>query len=295
MDGSRGPDGRVPPNALEAERAVLGGVLLDNSALNTVIEICGAEDFYATAHQEIFRAMSELFTKGEPLDTVTVRSALATRHKLQAVGGDEYLLSLTNTIPTVANIEAHAKIVREKSVVRRLILACHEVAAEGYGDYGEVERYLDGAEKKVFDVAKERVRHPYESIRDVVMRTFKQVQDAANRKQHITGVPTGFDKLDRMTAGMHPGDLIIVAGRPGMGKTSFALNIAVNAAAETKGTVAIFSLEMPKEQLGLRMLCSEARVDAGRMRTGHLMREDWTQLANAAGMLAGLPMYIDDS
>lgn len=289
------PEGRVPPNSLEAERAVLGGVLLSNASLNTVIEMIGDDDFYSEAHREIFRSMIELFGRGEPLDTVTIRSALATKNKLQAVGGDDYLLSLTNTIPTIANIESHARIVREKSVVRRLILACHEVAATGYGDYGEVERYLDTAEKAVFDVAKERVRHPYEHIKQVVMRTFQEITLAAERKERITGLPTGFDRLDHMTAGMHPGDLIIIAGRPGMGKTSFALNVGVNACMAKRLPVAVFSLEMPKEQLARRMLCSEARVDAGRLRTGRLTREDWPPLANAAGLLSELPIWIDDA
>ncbi|MBK8172252.1 MAG: replicative DNA helicase [Sandaracinaceae bacterium] len=288
-------EGRVPPNSLEAERAVLGGILLSNTSLNTVIEMIGDDDFYSEAHREIFRAMTDLFSRGEPLDTVTIRAALATRGKLQAVGGDDYLLSLTNTIPTIANIESHARIVREKSVVRRLILACHEVAATGYGDYGEVERFLDTAEKAVFDVAKERVRHPYEHIKQVVMRTFQEITLAAERKERITGLPTGFDRLDHMTAGMHPGDLIIIAGRPGMGKTSFALNVGVNACVASRKPVAVFSLEMPKEQLARRMLCSEARVDAGRLRTGRLTREDWPPLANAAGILSELPIWIDDA
>jgi replicative DNA helicase len=288
-------EGRIPPHSLDAERAVLGGILLDNATLNSVLEMLTADDFYAVGHQEMFRVMCELFARGEPLDTVTLRAGLVHKGKLQLAGGDEYLLGLTNTIPTVANIEAHARIVREKSVVRRLILACHEVAATGYGDYGEIERFLDGAEKAVFDVAKERVRHPYEHIKDVVVRTFQEIHEAARRKDRITGLATGFDRLDDMTAGMHPGDLIIVAGRPGMGKTSFALNVGVNACLVSKKTVAVFSLEMPKEQLTKRMLCSEARVDAGRLRTGRLLREDWPPLANAAGVLSDLPIYIDDT
>lgn len=288
-------EGRVPPHSVDAERAVLGGILLDNASLNTVTEMITADDFYAAGHQELFRVMQELFARGEPLDTVTVRSGLVTKSKLQLVGGDEYLLGLTNTIPTVANIEAHARIVREKAVVRRLILACHEVAATGYGDYGEIERFLDSAEKAVFDVAKERVRHPYEHLKDVVVRTFEEITAASLRKDRITGLPTGFDRLDFMTAGMHPGDLIIVAGRPGMGKTSLALNVGINACVASKKTVAVFSLEMTKEQLASRMLCGEARVDAGRLRTGRLTRDDWPPLANAAGVLSELPIYIDDT
>jgi len=287
--------GRVPPHSLEAERAVLGGVLLDNDALNVVLEIVQKHDFYSEANATLFEGMTALFGSSKPIDTVTVREELVARGKLQAIGGDEYLLELTNTIPTVANIESHAKIVREKSLVRRLIMACHEVAASGYGDYGEASLFLDGAEKRIFDVAQETLRSPYEHIKDVVLRTFTEIHEAAERGEQITGLPTGFADLDEKTSGMHPGDLIIIAGRPGMGKTAFALNVGVNACLARKSGVAIFSLEMPKEQLVRRMLCSEARVDGSRMRSGQLWRDDWPKLARAAGALSELPLWIDDT
>ena len=287
--------GRVPPNSLEAERAVLGGMLLENNAMNVVLEILEKEDFYSEANAHIFDGMTTLFRSGKPMDTVTVREELVHRGKLQAVGGDEYLLELTNTIPTVANIESHARIVREKAVVRRIITAAHEIAARGYGDYGETEDFLDQAERSIFDVAKERVRSPYEHIKDVVLRTFTEIHEAAQRGEAITGLPSGFRDLDEKTAGMHPGDLIIVAGRPGMGKTAFALNVGLNACQHNKTPVAVFSLEMPKEQLVRRMLCSEARVDGSRMRSGQLWREDWPKLARAAGTLSELPFFIDDT
>jgi len=288
------PQGRVPPHSLEAERAVLGGILLDNDAMNVVTQVLDAEAFYSEANAQIYEAMTTLFSAGKPVDTVTVREELVTRGRLQAVGGDEYVLELTNTIPTVANIESHAKIVREKAIIRRLILACHEVAAKGYGDYGDPEEFLDQTERAVFNVAKERLRSPYEHIKPVVMRTFTEIHEAAQRGERITGLTTGFKELDEKTAGMHPGDLIIIAGRPGMGKTAFAVNIATNAA-RTGATTAVFSLEMPKEQLVRRMLCSEARVDGSRMRSGQLAREDWPKLANAAGVLSELPLFIDDT
>ncbi|MBN1653786.1 MAG: replicative DNA helicase [Deltaproteobacteria bacterium] len=288
--------GRVPPNDLAAERAVLGGILLDNDALNVVIEILRPEDFYSDANRLIFNTMVEIAKNGVPVDIVTLRAQLATAGKLQSVGGDDYLLLLTNTIPTVANIEAHSKIIFEKSVIRRLIVSCHEIAARGYGDYGLMEEFLDGAERSVFEVSKQRIRHPYEHVSAVVTRTFEQVTAAAERKEHVTGLPTGFKRLDSMTAGMHAGDLIIVAGRPSMGKTAFALNVSVNACSKDKHSpVVVFSLEMPKEQLASRMLCSEAQVDAARLRTGRLFKEDWPKLAEAAGTISDLPIWIDDT
>jgi replicative DNA helicase len=298
MSDARSASGpsRVPPNDLGAERAVLGGILLENDALNTVLEIpLATEDFYSDAHARIFEAMAALFRAGEPVDTVTLRERLSTANKLHAVGGDEYLFSLTNTIPTVANIESHAKIVREKAVIRRMIVACHETAASGYGDYGSMEEFLDQAERSIFNIAKHRLRSPYEHITDVVVRSFEAITRAAELKQHITGLPTGFDRLDKMTAGMHPGDLIIIAGRPGMGKTAFALNVALNACRMRKKPAVVFSLEMPKEQLANRLLCSEARVDAGKLRTGYLGRDDWPKLTAAAGTLSDLPLWLDDT
>ncbi|MDH5493369.1 MAG: replicative DNA helicase, partial [Myxococcales bacterium] len=295
MNEFRSNSGQIPPNALDAERAVLGGILLENGALNVVLESLGLDDFYSDANGTIFESMTALFQRGQPIDHVTLREELVHRRKLQGVGGDEYLLSLTNTIPTVANIQAHAQIVREKAVVRKLIAICHEVAATGYGDYGEVAEFLDHAESSVFNIAKERARSPYEHVKDVVMRAFTEINEAVKRGEAITGLPTGFSRLDKMTAGMHPGDLIIVAGRPGMGKTAFALNVALNACIHRKAPVAVFSLEMPKEQLVRRMLCSEARVDGSRLRTGQLSREDWPKLAAAAGQLSEMPLWIDDT
>jgi replicative DNA helicase len=287
--------GRVPPNSLDAERAVLGGILLENGAMNIVIEVLESEHFYSSANGIIFETMRTLFARNEPIDQVTLRSALVGSGKLASVGGDDYLLSLSMSIPTVANIEAHAKIVKEKAIVRRMLSVCHELAAEGYGDYGEIENFLDTAESRVFNVAKERAKNPYEHIREIVKRTFMTIQEAAQRGEAITGLPTGFSRVDAMTAGMHPGDLIIIAGRPGMGKTSFALNVAINAVVKSGKGVAVFSLEMPKEQLAQRMLGSEARVDGTRLRTGKLIREDWPKLSKAAGLLSTLPVFIDDT
>jgi replicative DNA helicase len=289
------PTGRVPPHSLDAERAVLGGVMLENNALNSATQILSPEDFYSRANALVFEGMSELFRRGQPVDLVTLRAWLVDRGLLQKAGGDEHLLTLTETIPTVENIEHHATIVRDKAVVRRLIQRCHEIAAQGYGDYGDVTEFVDEAEKRIFDVAKQSARAPYEHIKDVVIRTFEQVTEAAERKERITGLPTGFAKLDKMTAGLKAGELIITAGRPGMGKTAFALNVALNACAARNSPVAVFSLEMAKEELARRLLCAEARVDGGRMRTGMLSREDWTRLTSAAGTLTNLSLFIDDT
>ncbi len=274
---------------------MLGGILLENDAMNVVLEVLSLEDFYSEANAKIFDAMCELFRRNQPVDQVTLREALVHAGKLASVGGDEYLLSLTNTIPTVSNIKTHARIVREKSIVRNLIQVCHEVTARGYGDYGAVEEFLDEAESSVFAVARERARNPYEHVKEVVMRTFQEIHETANRGETITGLPTGFLLLDKLTAGMHAGDLIIVAGRPGMGKTSFALNVAHNACHATKAPVAVFSLEMPKGQLVRRLLGAEARVDGNRIRTGQLHKDDWPKLADAAGTLSELPIWIDDT
>jgi len=274
---------------------VLGGILLENQAMNVVVETLSGKDFYSEANAKIFDAMLELFRRGQPVDQVTLREALVQSGKLASIGGDEYLLSLSNTIPSVSNIQAHAQIVREKSVIRALIQVCHEVASRGYGDYGGVEEFLDQSESSIFAVARERTRNPYEHVKDVVMRTFKEIHDTANRGEAITGLPTGYKQLDKMTAGMHAGDLIIVAGRPGMGKTSFALNVAHHACNKSKSAVAVFSLEMPKGQLVRRLLGSEARVDGNRIRTGQLHKDDWPKLADAAGTLSEMPIWIDDT
>ncbi|HEY8429600.1 MAG TPA: replicative DNA helicase [Sandaracinaceae bacterium] len=289
------PAGRVPPHSLEAERAVLGGILLENNALNAAAQILKPDDFYSRANGLVFEAMCELFRRGQPVDLVTLRAWLVDHGLLQKAGGDEHLLTLTETIPTVENIEHHAEIVRDKAVVRRLIQRCHEIAAQGYGDYGDVKEFVDESERKIFEVAKEHQKAPYEHIKDVIIRTFEQVTEAAERKERITGLPTGFSKLDRMTAGLKPGELIIVAGRPGMGKTAFALNVALHGCAQRRVPVGVFSLEMAKEELARRLLCSEARVDGGRMRTGMLSRDDWTRLTSAAGTLTNLPLFIDDT
>ncbi|MGD8862362.1 MAG: replicative DNA helicase [Myxococcales bacterium] len=294
-DGPGASSGRVPPHDLNAEKAVLGGVLLENDAMNTVSELLTPDDFYKDAHGLIFEAMLDLSSEGQPVDTITLRERLNTAGNLARVGGDEYLLMLTDTIPTVANIEAHAKIVGEKSLVRKLIHACYETAAKAYGDYGQVEEFLDESERRVYDVAKGKLRNTSEHINKVVMRAFEGITKAAERKEHVTGLPTGFRQLDWYTSGFHPGDLVICAGRPGMGKTAFALNLALNACRARQVPVIVFSLEMPNEQLAKRLLCAEAGVDGTKLRSGKLTREDWAPLTRAAGELSELPIWMDDT
>ena len=292
---------RVPPHDLLAERAVLGSILLDNSTLDLVLEVpLAPEDFYSDANEQIFAAMLELFKAGTEIDTLTVRAHLLSSGKcgnsgFRRAGGDEYLFGLTNVIPTVAHVEAHARIVRDRSDVRRLLQVCHETLAQGYGEPGNAAALLGNAERSILEIAKHQVRTPYEHVQPIVVRTFEQIVHAAETRQHITGLPTGFERLDRMTAGMHAGDLIIVAGRPGMGKTAFALNVALHACQARKAAVAVFTLEMPKEQLATRLLCSEARVDAGKLRTGVLAREDGPKLTSAAERISELPLYFDDT
>ena len=287
--------GRVPPHDLNAEKAVLGGVLLENDALNDVTELLKPEDFYKDSHGLIYQAMLDLFTDRAPVDTVTLRERLSTTGQLARVGGDEYLLMLTDTIPTVANIKAHAKIVSEKALVRQLINASYEIAAKAYGDYGALEEFLDESERRVVNVGKGKLRNQSEHINDVVMRAFEGITKAAEAKEHVTGLPTGFRQLDWYTSGFHPGDLVITAGRPGMGKTAFALNIALNACRARQVPVVVFSLEMPNEQLAKRLLCAEAGVDGTKLRGGRLTREDWQPLTRAAGELSELPIWMDDT
>ena len=287
--------GRVPPHSLDAERAVLGGILLDNRVLSTASEILDPDDFYGRANGLLFEAMLELGRQGSPVDLITLRAWLVDRGSLQKAGGDEHLVTLTETIPTIANIAHHATIVHDKAIVRRLIASCHEISAKGYSDYGDVAEFVDDAEKAIFDVSKEKSGSPYEHIKDIVIRTFEQVTEAAQRKEKIMGLPTGFMKLDKMTAGFKAGELIIIAGRPGMGKTALAMNIAMNACAAREVPVVCFNLEMAKEELARRLLCSEARVDGGRLRTGMLSRDDWTRLTSAAGTLTNMPLFIDDT
>jgi replicative DNA helicase len=286
---------RLPPQSLEAEVSVLGGILLENEALSRVLEVIGESDFYREAHRKIFSAILELFERSEPTDLITLSEVLKKRAAFEAVGGIEYLNSLVNSVPTAANISYYAKIIKEKSILRKLINRATEIVSQGYGDAGNVDDFLDRAEHAIFEISEDRVRPSFYPIKDIIKSSFKTIEKLYEKRQLITGVPTGFTRLDELTSGLQPSELIIVAGRPSMGKTAFALNIAQHAAVEAQVPAAVFSLEMGKEQLALRMLCSEAKVDAHRLRGGFLSESDWPKLTRAAGTLSEAPIFIDDT
>jgi replicative DNA helicase len=286
---------KVPPQSLDAEESVLGGVLFDTHALDRVVEMLSVEDFYRESHRKIFRAMLALSEKGEPIDLITLSDILKARGELQDIGGATYLAELVDKVPSAANIGHYARIVREKAVLRSLINVCNEISSRCYSGEEDIEPFLDEAERLIFDVSEKRVRPSFFKMGDLIMDTIKTVEQLFERKELVTGVPTGFLDLDRMTAGLQPSDLVIVAARPSMGKTALVLNIAQYVALHANTAVAIFSLEMSKEQLVLRMLCSEARVDNAKVRTGYLGERDFPRLAMAAGRLAEAPIYIDDT
>ncbi len=286
---------KVPPQNLDAEESVLGGVLLDMHALDRVVEAMGADDFYRGSHRKIFRAMLTLSEKGEPIDLITLADTLKARGELQEIGGATYLAELADKVPSAANIAHYARIVREKAVLRSLINVCSEIVTRCYNGEEDIERFLDEAERLIFDVSEKRIRPSFFKMGDMIMDTIKLVEKLYERKELVTGVPTGFLDLDRMTAGLQPSDLIIVAARPSVGKTAFVLNIAQYVTLHANTAVGIFSMEMAKEQLVLRMLCSEARVDNAKVRTGYLGERDFPRLAMAAGRLAEAPIYIDDT
>jgi len=280
---------------MEAEQSVLGGILIENEAINRVTEILAPEDFYRDTHRKIFNALIDLFERNEPADLITMTNELRKKGELDAVGGASYVTSLIDSVPTAANIEYYARIVKEKAILRRLIETSTEIITQSYADRGDVESFLDEAEKAIFEISERRVKPSFFPIKEIVKESFKTIETLFKNKDLVTGVPSGFKELDRLTSGFQPSDLIIVAGRPSMGKTALCLNIAQYAAIEAKIPVAIFSLEMSKEQLVIRMLCSEAQVEGTRLRTGYLSESDWPKLTMAAGTLSDAPIFIDDT
>ena len=287
--------GKVPPHDTEAEQAVIGSMLTDKDAIISAIEVLKEDDFYREDNKAIYGAILNLYNRAEPVDIITLKSELASIGKLEAVGGLEYLAELPEKVPTTANFDKYIKIVEEKAILRQLIKTANEIIELGYSPTEDVEDIMDGAEKRIFDIMQSKNQKGYTPIKDILVETFAQIEQLYNQKQHITGVPTGFADLDYKTAGLHGSELILVAARPAMGKSAFALNIATNAAVRAKTPVAIFSLEMSKEQMVNRILCSEAMVDSNKVRTGKLDEQDWGKLASALGPLSESEIYIDDT
>ena len=286
---------KIPPHDIDAEQAVLGSMLTDKDAVNAAIETLKEDAFYREDNRAIYQAIINLYSKSEPIDIITLKDELESMDKFEQVGGYEYLASLPDKVPTTANVQKYIKIVEEKAILRNLIKTANEIIELGYDPAEDVEDIMDNAEKKIFDIMQSKNQKGYTPIKDVLVESFTKLEELYNRKQHITGVPKGFVELDYKTAGLHGSELILVAARPAMGKTAFALNIATNAALRGNAPVAIFSLEMSKDQLVNRILCSEAMVDSNKVRTGKLEEDDWVKLAGAIGPLSESEIYIDDT
>ncbi|HMM76807.1 MAG TPA: replicative DNA helicase [Gammaproteobacteria bacterium] len=289
---------RLPPHSVEAEQSVLGGLMLDNDAWMHVSERLGFQDFYRRDHTAIFRAIEALANEGKPYDIVTLSEWLATQGLLESVGGIDYLAELAENTPTAANIDAWADIVRDRAVLRELIRAGTEIAEAGYRPEGRsTTELIDLAERTVFEIAERvsRGKRGFRRMKELLVGTLDRIDQLFQRDNPITGVPTGYFELDGMTSGLQPSDLIVIAGRPSMGKTAFALNIAQNAAIKGETAVAVFSMEMPAEQLAMRMLSSIGRIDQHKVRTGKLADDDWPRLTHAVGILSEAKLYIDDT
>lgn len=286
---------RVPPQNLEAEQSVLGSLLLQDKNFGIVLEILKPDDFYTTSHKIIFEALIDLFQKSDPQDLITVTNLLNDKNQLNEVGGAAYLATLTSIVPVTANVGSYAKIIRQKSILRNLISVNTDIANRCYEEQGDIDILVDEAEQAIFEIAGSKSGQNFTPINLIVPEAFSKVEELFKRKEMITGVPTGYDQIDKMTSGLQPSDLIIIAARPSMGKTSFAMNIAQHAALVEKTGVAVFSLEMSKEQLVMRLLSSVGRIDSMRIRSGKLHDEDWPKLSRAVGMLTEAPIYIDDT
>jgi len=295
MTSPNGLNLKIPPQNLEAEQSVLGGILLEQEALSRVLEVMSGEDFYREGHRKIFAAMVDLYQKGIPVDLITLSEFLQNRGQLEDVGGASYLISMTDAIPSAVHVDVYARIVREKSILRRLINQATEIASKGYNFSGDAEDLLDEAEKAIFKISEAKINPLVYPLNQVIKESIGTIEHLYDRKQTVTGVPSGFSQLDKLTSGFQNSDLIIVAGRPSMGKTALALNFARNAAVDFELPVVIFSLEMSRQQLAIRMLCSEARVDSNRVRTGFIGEREWAKLTAAAGTLSEAPIFIDDS
>ena len=287
--------GKIPPNDVEAEQAVIGSMLTDRDAVISAIEILKEEDFYREDNKTIYEAILNLYNRSEPIDIITLKAELTSMGMFEKIGGLEYIVGLPEKVPTTANVERYINIVKEKSELRRLIKAANEIIEQGYDPTENIDDIMNSAEKKIFNIMQDKDQKTYSAIKDVLVDAFTELEQLYNQKQHITGVPTGFIDLDYKTAGLHNSDLILIAARPAMGKSAFALNIATNAAVKAKVPAVLFSLEMSKEQMVNRILCSEAMVDSNKVRTGKIDDDDWIKLADTMGDLSEAPIYIDDT
>ena len=295
MSEQKDISGKIPPQDIDAERSVLGALMIDPIASNDVFGKLKAAHFYRPSHAKVYEVIVGLAEENEPVDEITVASGLEAKGELESVGGRAYLTELTNRLPSAANIEYHAGIVLKHALMRSLISVANSISSAGYEGTTDVSDLLDKAESKIFEITSNREQKAFSPIGDLVRGAVVHIQKLYEQKQAITGCPTGFAKFDEMTAGLQPSDLIIVAGRPSMGKTALALNMAQNAALNHKKVVAVFSLEMSKDSLVMRMLCSHGRISGHRLRKGALQQADWSRLAEAAGDLNAAKMFIDDT
>ncbi|HHS13711.1 MAG TPA: replicative DNA helicase [bacterium] len=286
---------RLPPQAIEAEKAVLGSMMIDNDSIGKVIEYLHPECFYQTAHRRIFESALALYEKNTPVDLVTLSEFMKNQKILDDIGGSFYLTELAESIPSAANVEYHSRIVLEKYLTRKLIEESANIAKDCYDSGESVYDILDRSEQRIFNLSENRLRRSFTHISPIMHEAFETIDRFHQRKGTVTGVATGFTKLDELTSGFQQSDLVIIAGRPSMGKTAFSLNIARNIAVESKVPVGFFSLEMSERQLALRLLCAEARVDAHGVRTGRLAENEWSKLSICVGNLVNAPIYIDDS
>lgn len=286
---------KIPPNSMEAEQSVLGAMLLDKEAVSVSTEFISGEDFYREAHKEIFDAIVDLFDKGQPVDLITLPEKLKVRNTLEAVGGITYLTNLMSIVPSTHNVGHYAKIIEEKSLLRKLIRASNEIMGKSYEAREDVINVLEMAEKSIFDISLNRSTQGFVHIKKILNTNFDKIEELYLNKGRITGVSTGFDDLDEMLSGLQKSDLVLVAARPSMGKTSFMLNMVQQAGIRDKVATAIFSLEMSKEQLTQRILCAEALIDSHRLRTGDITEDEWIKLARAMGPLSEAPIYVDDT
>ena len=286
---------KIPPQNLDAEQSVLGAMLIDKEAVVKAIQILNSEDFYRDANGHIFEAVSNLFNRNEAVDLITLSEEMRQSGLLDQVGGVSYVAGLANSVPTAANVEYYARIVVEKSLLRKLISVSTRIAQMGYEGEEDTEALLDKAEQMIFELAQRKTRSGFAQLKNVLMETFERIEFLHQNKGGITGIPSGFTDMDKLTSGFQPSDLIIVAARPSMGKTALCLNIAQYAAVRKNQPVAVFSLEMSKEQLVTRMLCADAMVDQQKVRTGQLSDDDWQRLTRASNPLSLAPLFIDDT